>query len=164
MAKNNKNNNNQSIKIILVLAIALLAIYFLIFRKKQTNNNSSAVTGAILNDSTQNSSNENSTTTKEPVLELSSVNYTISPIRVPGTTNAFKYHLTALVNIDNQPQSGSLIISVDNKELRRVNFPLANNFYDISEYLAPDLLTHTLVVSIAGIENTKYSVSSNFKI
>lgn len=145
-------------KTIIYIAIGVVIIafsYYLLFMRKNGNNTQNSV----LSDGGQNIEGQSNTaintsqnggtgTNSGTAISISNAAFSTSPL-------IGQKHLTATVNVANQPQTGTLVILVGNVFVSEVSLPLLNGTYNLDEYVVlPQQSTYNLTAKIGSITKT----------
>lgn len=138
------------IYIVIGVLVIVFAYYLLFVRKNSSNTNNS-----VLSDGKQVADEQSNTDTNTGTGTSSSMVVSISnPVLSPSPLIGQK-HLTASINVANQPQTGTLVILVGNVFVSEVSLPLLNGTYNLDEYVVlPQQSTYNLTAKIGSITKT----------
>lgn len=145
-------------KTTIYIAIGVVAIaisYYLLFMRKNGNNTQNSDLsdgvqniGGQLSTGTNTGQNGGTGTNNATVISISNSAFSSSPL-------IGQKHLTATINVANQPQTGTLVILVGNVFVNEVSLPLANGSYNLDEYVVlPVQSTYNLTAKIGTITKT----------
>lgn len=138
--------------IIVGLFAAITGIYLLFIRKKTKSTNNITTSDSLNVGAKDTATGTDSVTTENTnptVINIVNPKLRISPMI--GTS-----HVMAIIEVNNPPQAGNLVIQIGNVYLNQVSLPLLNNRYELDEYvtLPATLPMYNLTAKIDSVIKT----------